>query len=43
MLFIWFKGGVEKRIYEITKRLADRGHGVTGMGLDGGLKIAIVK
>ena len=27
----------------LAKRLADRGHGVTGMGLDGGLKIAIVK
>ncbi|MCL0080146.1 hypothetical protein M1O18_04520 [Dehalococcoidia bacterium] len=32
-VYPWIKGGVEKRIYEISKRLAERGHEVHWFGL----------
>jgi len=32
-VYPWVKGGAEKRIYEIAKRLADRGHEVHWFGV----------
>ena len=32
-VYPWVKGGAEKRIYEISKRFVERGHGVHLFGL----------
>ncbi len=32
-VYPWIKGGAEKRIYEISKRLVDRGHEVHWFGI----------
>ncbi|MEM2144031.1 MAG: glycosyltransferase family 4 protein [Candidatus Jordarchaeaceae archaeon] len=34
MVYPWIKGGVEKRIYEVGKRLAKRGHEIHWFGLN---------
>ena len=35
-VYPWIKGGAEKRVYEISKRLVERGHEVHWFGLKWG-------
>ena len=32
-VYPWIKGGAEKRIYEISKRLVERGHEIPWFGM----------
>ena len=44
-VYPWIKGGAEKRIYEISKRLAEQGHEVHWYGLkwwDGSMHLRVV-